>query len=142
MYSDNMIAQKIPSGLISDTNKWSHSSARRKQKKWQKKWQTVATVIWGHFSGIKFLGNMNRTIESIRVLNDIILYSNNMISQQSTSDEISDTNKWSHSFEGRKKDNRKSMMTVIWRHCSGINSQNNIKLQNRSNKGLAWNNDT
>ena len=54
IYSDGMIAQQNTSGVISDPNECSHSSARKKQIKNNKKLQsTTVTVIRCHCAGTR-----------------------------------------------------------------------------------------
>ena len=69
----------------------------------------MAIVIRRHCAGIKLIENMTHTIESIRVLNKIMIYSDNMITQQSTSGVISYTNEWSNSSTRRKQIKRQKI---------------------------------
>ena len=78
----------------------------------------MATVVWSHCDGMKLLENVRPHIYPIGV---IMIYSDNIIAQQFTSYVISDTNKWSHSYAGKKEKKmtkkQTKRVTVIRHHC-------------------------
>ena len=62
----------------------------------------METVMLRHCDGIKLLENVTLHNRD-RFLNEIMKYSNNMITQKITSDVISDPNEWSRSSARSKK---------------------------------------
>ena len=82
MYSDNMIAQKVTSSVISDTNKWSHSSVGKNHKK-------IQSIT---------INNGDGEMTPLCLEKKMMIYNNNMTAHQSTSNVISYPNKLSHSY--------------------------------------------
>ena len=66
-----------------------------------------------------------------------MIYRDNIISQQSISDVISNTKEWVHSSTRNKliRTKQNPTKTAIWPHCDGTKSLENVTLHNRSNNG-------
>ena len=115
----NMIAQKGTSIVISDTKKRSHSSYMIKQrgdvggnKQW---WKWYRKILLRQDCYRMWF----RTIKQFNVTEYIIIYSNNMIAQQSTFDVISDPNKYLHLYVWRKQTKTTENKNIPWQQWYG-----------------------
>ena len=95
---DNMIAQQNTSNVISNTNNYSHSSVRIIQIKTSKNNNKPWRWWYGTIEMVSKVYRMwHHKFDPIRVTYETMIYINNMISQQSTSDGIYNKKEWSHS---------------------------------------------